>query len=360
MNRLSFEKVFYHTSVLNSFLKNGDCYPIHMIVGLTNRCNHACVWCYGYDTLSEHYNDNDFAPPAMIVDTVREAATLGLRAVTLVGTGEPTLHRDFADIVRGIKAAGVDVGLFTNGALLNEEKIQAVVDTHTFVRLSCSATDQDEHNKIHHGGRPGNDFDRIVANIGKLLTKRAGNPFPTIGVQFSVSHRNWQSLEKACRFWKDVGVDYFALKPVYKNPNIMEHEENEAPLDEVFELMRKAKQLENTSFIVYAKYSQFERVLSSKVQSRGYRSCHGQAFTTFLDPDGKIYICGNMHGNEDFCIGNVVASGSFRAVWEGERRRDILKKLDVTKCPTGCRMDPLNLIIEDLLSPDPQNHPNFL
>lgn len=360
MNRLSFEKVIYHTDVLNTFLKNGDCYPVHMIVGLTNLCNHACIWCYGYDTISEHYNENDFAPPAMIVDTVREAATRGLRAVTLVGTGEPTLHRDFAGIVRGMKTAGVDVGLFTNGAPLNDEKIEAIVDTHTFLRLSCSAADREEHNAIHHAGRPGNDFDRIVANVGKLLAKRAGSPFPTIGVQFSVSHYNWQSLEKACRFWKDVGVDYFALKPVYKNPNIMEHEENEAPLEQVFELMRNARQMEDDSFAVYAKFAQFDRVLSSANQPRGYVRCHGQAFTTFLDPDGKLYICGNMHGKEEFCIGNVMEAGSFSAVWEGERRKEILRRLDVTKCPVGCRMDPLNLILEDLLHPDPQMHPNFL
>jgi len=360
MNRLSFEKVFYHTDKLNAFLKDGDCHPVHMIVGLTNRCNHACVWCYGYDSISEHYNDNDFAPPGMIVDTVRQAAELGLRAVTLVGTGEPTLHREFAGIVRQIKATGVDVGLFTNGALLDDDKIQAVVDTHTFVRLSCSAADQEQHNEIHHAGRPGNDFDRIVANVREVLAKRGANPFPTVGVQFSVSHRNWRSLEAACRFWKEVGVDYFALKPVYKNPDIMEHEENEAPLEEVLGLMRQAKLLEDHRFTVYAKYAQFERVLSSKEQPRGYGKCHGQAFTTFLDPDGKLYICGNMHGKEQFSIGNVLESGSFGAVWGGERRRSLLKGLDVGACPTGCRMDPLNLIIEDLLNQDPQTHPNFL
>ncbi|MCE1225278.1 MAG: radical SAM protein [Geobacteraceae bacterium] len=360
MNRLSFEKVFYHTKALNSFLDRGDCYPVHMIVGLTNCCNHACIWCYGYDTISAHYNDNDFAPPAMIINTVKEAAQLGLKAITLVGTGEPTLHPDFAAITREIKAARVDVGLFTNGSVLNEEKMQAVIDTHTFMRLSCSAADQEEHNAIHHAGRPGNDFNRIVSNVATLLAKRGGRPFPTIGVQFSVSHHNWQSLEKACRFWKMIGVDYFALKPVYKNPAIMAHEENEVPLDQVLKLMEETKQQEDDSFKVYAKLSQFDRVLNSKGPRRGYSKCHGQAFTTFLDPDGKLYVCGNMHGKDDFCIGNVMETGSFQSVWDGQRRRELLQRLDVSSCPIGCRMDPLNLIIADLLSPNPQNHPNFL
>lgn len=360
MDRISFEKVYYHLDHLYDYIKTGDTYPVHMIVGLTNICNHACIFCYGYDTISAQYNENAFAPMDMIVGAIREAAQLGLRSVSLVGTGEPTLHPKFVETVRGIKAAGVDVGLFTNGSLIDEDKVQAITDTHTFLRLSCSAADREEHNRIHHAGRRVNDFDRIVASIRSLLKRRDGRPFPTIGVQFIVIHHNWQSLLRACRFWKDVGVDYYAIKPAYKNLNVPEHEENKAPLEKVIELMKEAKQLEDEKFTVYAKYGQFGKVLGAKGQYRGYDKCHGQAFTTFLDPDGKLYVCGNMHGKEEFSIGNVMESGSFEAVWNGERRKQLLRDLDVSKCPIACRMDPLNRIVEDLINPDPQIHPNFL
>jgi len=360
MNRLSFEKIFYHLGHLCHYIKQGDCYPVHMTVGLTNRCNHACIWCYGHDTISEHYNDNDFAPLNMILDTIQEATQVGLRSVTLVGTGEPTLHPRFVEIVRGIKSTGVDIGLFTNGSLLDKQKIDDIIDTHTFIRLSCSAADRDEHDRIHHAGRAGNDFDRIVNNIKSLLLKRGEKPFPTIGVQFLVSHHNWHSLLPACRLWKDLGVDYYALKPVYKNPNITEHEENEIPLKKAFALMRETEKLEDETFKVYAKYEQFNRLLNAKDHNRSYDKCHGQAFETFFDPDGKFYICGNMHGKEEFSIGNVMERGSFKAVWNGQRRKQVLRNLNVNNCPPECRMDPLNRIVEDLNNPDPEIHPNFL
>lgn len=360
MDRLSFQKIFYHSDNLESYLKQGDCYPVHMIVGLTNCCNHACTWCYGYDAISTHYNNNNFAPVDMIINTVDEASNLGLRAVTLVGTGEPTLHPRFIEIIRGIKSKGVDVGLFTNGALINEEMVSAIADTHTFLRLSCSAADTEEHNHIHHAGQAGNDFEQIIKVIKLLINKRGKQLFPTIGVQFSVSHINWRSMLIACRLWKEIGVDYFALKPVYKNPNILEHEENTAPLNQVITLMKEVKQLENSTFKVYVKYDQFNKVLDYENQNRGYSQCHGQAFTTFLDPDGKVYICGNLHGQEKFCIGNIVETGSFDSLWKSEKRERILNDLDVSKCPVGCRMDPLNLIIEDLRHPNPEIHPNFL
>ncbi len=360
MNRLSFEKVFYHLDPLHGYIDHGDCYPIHITVGLTNRCNHSCIWCYGHDTISEHYNDNDFAPVRMIVDAIREVAQVGLRSVTLVGTGEPTLHPEFVKIVRGITSAGVDIGLFTNGALLNKKKMDAIIDTHTFIRISCSAADREEHNRIHHAGRPGNDFDRIVDNIKSLLLKRGKKTFPTIGVQFLVSHHNWRSLLRASHFWKELGVDYYALKPVYKNPDLPEHEENEVPLKKAFALIKETEKLEDETFKVYAKYEQFNRLLNAKDHNRGYDKCHGQAFETFLDPDGKFYICGNMHGKEEFSLGNVMKSGSFKAVWNGQRRKQLLRSLNVNDCPPECRMDPFNRIVEDLKNPDPQIHPNFL
>lgn len=359
--RISFEKVFYHLDQLYDYVHTGDTPgPVHMIVGLTNVCNHACIFCHSCHTRLRHYNEHNFAPTDMVVSTIEEAARLGLKAVSLVGTGEPTLHPDFSKIVRKIRAMGVEVGLFTNGSRLDEDMIQTIVDTHTFLRLSCSAGNREDHNRIQHAGKQVDDFDRIVANVRTLLERRGGRFFPTVGVQFVVIHHNWRALLEACRFWKGVGVDYYAIKPAYTNLSVPEHEENTTPLEEVIGLMDAAKQLEDEAFTVYAKYEQFETVLGTEVRPRSYDRCHGQAFMTFLDPDGNLYVCGNMEGKEEFSIGNVMESGSFEAVWNGSRRRQLLKDLDVSKCLYACRMDPLNWIIEDLLHPDPEVHSNFL
>ncbi|MEW6235201.1 MAG: radical SAM protein [Candidatus Omnitrophota bacterium] len=361
MHRLSFDKVYYHWDHLYPYLKTGDCYPIHMIVGLTNLCNHACIWCYAYDAISSHYNENNFASKDMIVNLVEEAARLGLKAITLVGTGEPTMHPHFVEIVKGIKNAGVDLGLFTNGSLLKGDKLQAILDTHTFMRVSVSAATAEEHNHIHHSGRQINDFDKIVENVKTALNKRNSHSFPTVGVQFSVNHHNWKSLLSACSLWKEIGVDYFEIKPVYKNQNVEEHEENLIPLDEVLELMKETQKLEAEGFAVYAKYAQFNKVVGAPAKNnRGYQKCHGQSFSTFFDPDGNLYICGNLHGQERFCIGNILKEGSFEAVWNGKQRKELLENLDVNQCPIGCRLDPLNLIIEDMINPDAKIHPNFV
>jgi GTP 3',8-cyclase len=358
-HRLGFEKVYHHIDALHQYAKTGDTWPIHMIVGLTNLCNHNCIFCYAYNSISGKYNENDFVPAEKLISALREASEMGLRSVTLVGTGEPMLHREYVHIIRSMKEMGLDIGTFTNGALLDGDRANAVLDTHTFVRLSCSGSDQDEHNLIHHAGKSRNDFDDIVKKIQALLRRRDAAKKPTIGVQFCANQHNWMSIVKACSFWREIGVDYFSIKPVAKHPLIDEHEENVAPRDPVNELMREAVTMSNDNFAVYAKFEKFGQILTQE-KDRCYNKCHGQAFSSYLDSDGKVYICGNMHSQEDFCVGNVFEEGSFKAVWGGERRKRQVEQIDVHSCPVGCKLDPLNTIVEKTLEPDPDDHPNFL
>ena len=47
MQRLSFEKIFYHKEHLNEVLSGStEVFPIHVELGLTNFCNHNCEFCY--------------------------------------------------------------------------------------------------------------------------------------------------------------------------------------------------------------------------------------------------------------------------------------------------------------------------
>ena len=38
-------KLMYHPERISQWNKEKDCYPIYIEVGLTNACNHKCVFC---------------------------------------------------------------------------------------------------------------------------------------------------------------------------------------------------------------------------------------------------------------------------------------------------------------------------
>lgn len=357
IDRLSFEKVFYHIDQLYDFYKRGDNYPVHMTVGLTTYCNHRCLFCYG-DFETADPNKNIQADTDRFIEVFEEAYQLGLKSTSLVGTGEPLLHKEVIKIIRGIKEIGIDLSIYTNGNNLSGKVAEAILDCCTWIRLSCNAKDAKEHEYVH---RVKNQFDKIVFNFRELVQKRneRGQRFPTVGCQFVAFEENYHSIYEAAKLWKNVGLDYFAIKPVYrqekniyKPPFIKDYAAAEA-------LMKRTEKLSGENFRVYAKFEQFREVLLQD-RRRGYDRCYGHAFSTALLADGNLYLCGNLHSEERYSFGNIYADGGFKEIWNSERRQKVVNSISLNECPVRCRNHPLNKILWDLKHPDPEIHPNFL
>ncbi len=357
MNRLGFEKVFYHIDQLNDFYKNEDNYPVHLTVGLTSFCNHRCVFCYGdYETSNPHRNfsiDSD-----RLLEILKESYECGLKSVSLVGTGEPLLHKDIVKIIYGIKAIGLDLAIYTNGAKLSKKGIMdAVLDCCTWIRMSFNAATPEEHDKIH---QVKGDFDIIVENVRQILKLRneRRQTFPTVGAQFVAYEENYGSIYKAGKLWKEVGADYFSIKPMYRQ----EKNQYNPPVLEDYcvaeSLMLKTLKLADNKFQVYAKFEQFKEVLAQDTK-RGYGKCYGHAFSSALLADGNFYLCGNLHSEDRYSFGSIY-NGNFKEIWHSEKRKKVIESINFHECPVRCRNHPLNLILWDLKYPDKMIHPNFL
>ena len=81
------------------------------------------------------------------VDTLREK---GLLSIILLGGGEPTLHKDFAEIVRYIKQKGLQLGIVTNGSRLF--KVAEIVDLlgdEDWLRISIDAATEETFTRSH-------------------------------------------------------------------------------------------------------------------------------------------------------------------------------------------------------------------
>lgn len=357
MNRLSFEKVFYHIDQLCDFFKKGDNYPVHMTVGLTTFCNHRCVFCYGdYETANPGKNIS--ADTGKFLEAFREAYEMGLKSISLVGTGEPLLHKDAVKIIRGIKEIGINVAVYTNGVMVKDEIRDVILDCCTWIRLSCNAKDTEEHNCIH---QTKGDFNKIVSNFRELvrLRNKRGQQFPTIGCQFVAFQDNYLSIFDAAKIWKNVGIDYFSIKPVYKQKKNDKQPHYIKNYLDAEKIMRKTIELEDGHYKVYAKFKQFKEVLAQN-SDRGYKQCYGNPFSTALLADGNIYLCGNLHSEERYSFGNIYNNGGFKTIWNSDRRKKVLKSIRLDECPIRCRNDPLNKILWNLKHPDPETHPNFL
>lgn len=355
MNRLGPEKLIYHLEQLLEIKEKGDTFPVHMAVGLTEYCCHKCIFCYSEfataDTTKKATMDKE-----VLLRFLKEAKSYGLKAVTLIGAGEPLLHPQIVSILYEIRDIGLDIGIFTNGSRIKPELRTAILDTCTFVRFSVNAGNAEEHEKVH---RVKNDFENVVNNIRLLVNEKRERQaiFPTLGTQMVFYEDNYKSIYEAAKRWKTLGIDYFAIKPVISGEgNGMDIAMPAKNAEDVKRQMELALGQADENFEVYAKYDQY--IETQREHGRKYRKCYGQALEANLWADGNLFFCPNREQTEDI-IGNIYER-SFLEIWHGEKRMDMLKNMNFKRCVKGCRCHFMNEFIEDCFFPDESIHPNFI
>lgn len=364
IDRLSFDKIHFFPDHLSDLVAGRDAYPIHMQVGPVNFCNHDCTFCYAarsmFDAIGVGRSRIDVE---RLFEITEEMHGLGLRAVTLVGSGEPTLHPRIADIITGIHERGVDVGMFSNGSCITDKTAHAIAEHMTFVRFSLTGASREVHDLVHAN----HDFDRVVANIKRVAQARTSR-LPTLGVQFVLASYSAGDLIKGVKLAKDIGLDYFEIKPCYIAPNKPDQLPNTLTAAQSAPLIEEALKLADDDFHVYGKLEQHQAV-AANVDDRRYDDCPGHKTMAVLEADMNLYICVNQK-IADFCFGNL-KDKRFADVWHSDRRKDILEKLDVHECQPRCRQDPINKIVHEIRvgertislnmsRPTPEMHASFL
>src|SRR6476620_5871797 len=97
--------------------------PVHAVWEITLACDLKCNHCGSRagKRRSEELTTEE------CLDLVRQLARMGTREITLIG-GEAYLRRDWLEIIREIRAQGMDCTMQSGGLSLTEERIKAAVD----------------------------------------------------------------------------------------------------------------------------------------------------------------------------------------------------------------------------------------
>jgi cyclic pyranopterin phosphate synthase len=347
MDILGFEKLIYHHDRIRKIGNDTPQFPVHATVSLGNYCNHACLWCtaFAYQQDEVRKVDQD-----KLLGFLGRAARRGLKALGYVGNGEPTAYPGFGRLVTDVASLGIEQGMFTNGYLLDRFHDE-VLRHFTYVRISLDAGSSEMHDKMHDVS---GHFDRIVRNIRNLASARSGST-PTIGVQFAAHHRNLGDLHRAAEVAQEAGADYFSVKPVFNRGSVGERiEKNRLTFEDIAPAVAKVRQeLETRAFRIYFRPFQ----ILSEEEDRNvlpYDRCVAGFFNINVYEDGSLIYCGPNRipvGRIDDDLDIVE-----------ERISALSKKLDLSKCPGGCRYHPLNHLVDTVLKPDGARtyHANFL
>jgi MoaA/NifB/PqqE/SkfB family radical SAM enzyme len=133
--------------------------PPRLTVELTNTCNLHCSYCLR-DEDALHHDPATFLPVALFARVAGDAkAAMGIEHVMFTG-GEPTLHRQFGDILAAVGELGLTCSFVTNG--WHFERVWPLLAAHrqtvTHVSFSLDGTTRETHDRWRGKG----SFERVV------------------------------------------------------------------------------------------------------------------------------------------------------------------------------------------------------
>ena len=100
--------------------RQGDTLPTCMsrisYFNITYRCNSNCLFCAADNGNASNHLELPVEAFAQLLKEQR----IGSKDRVVVNGGEPTMHRDFFEILAAIRKAGAYIDLFTNGVQLHD------------------------------------------------------------------------------------------------------------------------------------------------------------------------------------------------------------------------------------------------
>lgn len=341
--------------------------PLSINLDVTTACNYRCDHCVDFDIL----NKNIRYEHEKLKDSLSQLAARGLKSVIIIGGGEPTLYPGFEDVVRHLKALGVNIGVVTNGSRLDKIlEVADVLEKDDWVRLSLDSGSNETFVRMHKPRQKKVTLDWICEQVRPIKEK---NPNFTLGFSYIIVWKDCEAndakiveniaeIELAARRAKDAGFDYISFKPFLtraerNNAEIVELARDDDAVDPIMAEIRRrvdeAKKLADERFRVIE--STNLKVLENGTY-RNYtdqpRNCHMQFFRQVLSPLG-LYNCpvyrhvpqaqiGEKHAYADSDSLRETQKSTLRLIEEFDAREECK---EVT-----CLYNHVNWFIEELIA----------
>ena len=313
---------------------------------VTLKCNARCNMCNISEMLNqEGYKEPSFEWISKFINSIKKEKP----GIILFG-GEPFVRNDIFDVISLVKKNGMSCGIFTNGLLLNKEKINKLIDLKLNYLAFSLQGPKEIHNKVV--GIP-NAFDKIVENIKYFVSQKRDTK---IIIHSTIFEGNLNYLEDIIKLAGELKVDglrlghptFFTKNDIKKNKmacNNIFPGENIKGVSYSYDPREKSKDFVNKIMLVRNKYPEiaFSPELNEKEIKNWYssnfeskRKCHFIWRGTFVYPNGDVCPCESLY----YPMGNI-NKNNFNEIWNGKKYRNLrrqLKKGLLPSCARCCKL----------------------
>ena len=340
--------------IMNGKFENN---PLVVELDTTEVCNMACPGCISEDLVN---HATSFSSKRLL-EIAKELYDFGVKAVILIGGGEPLAHPSVGELIRFLGTHDINIGITTNGFFI-PRYLKEIAEYANWTRVSMDAASDKTFLKLRPAKDGTSKFAEIVnamRNLAKIKKGRLGFSYlirteaDGFGIESNISE-----IYDAAVLAKDIGCDYFEVKPSYMYTNNRPH----ALVRHSSEQMKEArKQIERlyeieTSYFKIITAINLEDSLNcvENEQYKNYHFCPAAYLRTLICPSG-VFVCPYWRGKENFRIGDAKID-SIQEIWKSSRRKKIMSELDPKfKCNFHCLRNETNKEVIRMINENFQN-----
>jgi radical SAM protein with 4Fe4S-binding SPASM domain len=298
--------------------------PLMAWVELTRKCNLRCEHCFVEGGTAR---GSELSTPR-ILGLLDEWAEMGVFSVVITG-GEPSIHRDFIEIVNYAYDLGFVVGIASNGMPLTRRVLSRLPQDDVIISISLDG--------IHGQGysRGESDFDYVTRRL--LDIREQG--FNT-SVMTTTTSKNAKDLQTIINWAvaNDVSLRSVPFVPMGRGALYRNLLNSTADVELAAQFWLAEEQWERVKdhSLGLCAGKVFNFLLTMVFATRRCMSGRGLCYVTSA---GDVYPCSTCSGAKILCAGNVQLS-SFAEIWHGDWEIRSITWTDFER--VTCRGCPIN------------------
>jgi mycofactocin radical SAM maturase len=272
--------------------------PICLTWELTYACNLACIHCLS----SSGRRDPRELTTAECLGVIDELQAMQVFYVN-IGGGEPTVRRDFWEILDYATAHHVGVKFSTNGSRITEQAAARVAaNDYLDVQISLDGASAAVNDAIRGPGS--------FATAIRALEQLAGAGAPSFKISVVITRENMDQLDDF-----EALADHFGaqlrltrLRPSGRGADVWDRlHPTQSQQRRLYDWLvaRGDKVLTGDSFFHLAAYGE---------PLAGLNMCGAGRVVCLIDPVGDVYAC-PFAIHDAFLAGNIRAPGGFQSIW---------------------------------------------
>lgn len=346
-------RTFYHIDRLYAWKHNKYFPPVIVEVSPTHMCNQRCIYCYAQNRVKTYEKIKD----DVLINSFKQMADAGVKAVLIQGTGEPLLHPALPEAIAAGAKRNLSIVLNTNATLLNYPLQKKILKHLFYIKFSVLESDPKRYAFLH--GCPEKHWHDVVKNIKSTvkLRKKHGLKLALWATAY-LFKTNFTKAYHIVKFFKELGLDYIVIQEStfteFSPAGKKQYTSSFFSKKEISKMKSKVLSLNDKNFRVKVRFPINDETYMVGVKKDGWKNnyCHGVKFSAIISSDGEVYPCWRVWGNKKYSYGSLYKK-SFEEIWKGKKRQKVEKYINNTP-PTSdictvCNNTRLNKILNDYL-----------